>query len=75
MTAGAEWAIDIRALEQRFGGQTALQGLSAQIKRGLITGLVGPDGAGKTTLMRLLAGLMKPSAGSLCVEGPPYRAS
>ena len=69
MTACAEWAIDIRALEQRFGGQTALHGLSAHIRRGLITGLVGPDGAGKTTLMRLLAGLMKPSAGSLCVEG------
>ena len=42
---------------------TALEGLSAVIEAGRITGLVGPDGAGKTTLMRLLTGLLKPEFG------------
>ena len=42
---------------------TALEGLSAEIEAGRITGLVGPDGAGKTTLMRLLTGLLKPEFG------------
>ena len=47
----------------------ALNGLSAQVRPGRITGLVGPDGAGKTSLMRLLAGLMHQQAGSLRVLG------
>jgi ABC-2 type transport system ATP-binding protein len=63
--------IQIDALEKRFPGseRPALAQLSAQIKRGLITGLVGPDGAGKTTLIRLLAGLLNPSAGRIAMPG------
>jgi ABC-2 type transport system ATP-binding protein len=48
---------------------TALEGLSAEIEAGRITGLVGPDGAGKTTLMRLLTGLFRPESGSIRVLG------
>ena len=48
---------------------TALRGISANIGAGRITGLVGPDGAGKTTLMRLLGGLLKPESGSIRVLG------
>ncbi|MBL8837622.1 MAG: ABC transporter ATP-binding protein [Alphaproteobacteria bacterium] len=48
---------------------TALDGLSARILPGRITGIVGPDGAGKTTLMRLIAGLLLPDAGSIRVLG------
>lgn len=48
---------------------TALRGISAKIGAGRITGLVGPDGAGKTTLMRLLGGLLKPDSGSIRVLG------
>jgi len=50
-------------------GPPALDGISASILPGRITGLVGPDGAGKTSLMRLLAGLMVASQGSLSVLG------
>ena len=45
----------------------ALQGLSFEIPRGVLAALVGPDGAGKTTLIRLAAGLLSPSSGSLAV--------
>jgi ABC-2 type transport system ATP-binding protein len=67
--AAALVAID--ALTKSFGedGPPALSGLTATIKQGQVTGLVGPDGAGKTTLMRLMAGLMLPSAGRITVCG------
>jgi ABC-2 type transport system ATP-binding protein len=47
----------------------ALEGLSAVFPAGRVTGLVGPDGAGKTTLMRLLAGLLAPTSGTVRVDG------
>ncbi len=47
----------------------ALNGLSASVETGKITGLVGPDGAGKTTLMRLVAGLLRPDRGQVRVLG------
>ena len=47
----------------------ALQGINMQIKTGQLTALVGPDGAGKTTFLRLIAGLYEPTAGSLKVLG------
>jgi len=46
----------------------ALEGVSAVLKPGQITGLVGPDGAGKTTLIRLMAGLLAPTSGSISVD-------
>jgi len=51
------------------GEVTALQRMSAQVLPGRLTGLVGPDGAGKTTLMRLMAGLLVPSEGRITVMG------
>ena len=62
-------AIRLEHLAQSFGGVAALKGIDAEIPRGLITGLVGPDAAGKTTLIRLMAGLLAPSSGRLRVEG------
>jgi ABC-2 type transport system ATP-binding protein len=47
----------------------ALDGVSFSIRRGLVTGLIGPDGAGKTTLMRLAAGLLVPDAGTIHALG------
>ncbi|MDI6836320.1 MAG: ABC transporter ATP-binding protein, partial [Rhizobiaceae bacterium] len=55
---------------RRFGkGAPALDGVSGEIGGGEITGLVGPDGAGKTTLIRLMTGLMLPDAGRVEVLG------
>ncbi len=53
------------------GGRTieALAGLTLSVPGGQVTGLIGPDGAGKTTLMRLAAGLLKPDRGRLLVLG------
>jgi len=47
----------------------ALHEVSASLQNGRVTGLIGPDGAGKTTLMRLMAGLLRPDAGSIAVFG------
>lgn len=47
----------------------AVEDVSAQIQTGLVTGLVGPDGAGKTTLIRLMAGLLAPTSGRLRIDG------
>ena len=68
-----EPVIDIVDVVKRFasGGRTvtALDGLSVPVRAGQITGLVGPDGAGKTTLMRLVTGLLRPDAGTIRVLG------
>ena len=63
--------VTIDGLTKRFAedGPPALDGLTTVIKGGQVTGLVGPDGAGKTTLMRLMAGLLMPSEGHLTVCG------
>src|SRR6516162_3281216 len=62
---------DIRKTFRRATGETvrALDGVSLTARRGTLTALVGPDGAGKTTLIRLIAGLMAPDGGSLEVVG------
>ena len=62
-------AVEIQGVVKRFGACEALGGITASILPGRLTGLVGPDGAGKTTLMRLLAGLMAPTAGRITVAG------
>ena len=56
-------------LTRRFGDLTAVDKLNLEIAEGEIFGLVGPDGAGKTTTMRLLCGLMNPTEGSAVVVG------
>ena len=62
-------AARVVGLVKTFGAANALAGISAELPPGRILGLVGPDGAGKTTLIRLLAGLMEPSAGTVEVLG------
>ena len=62
-----------QALTRRFGDLVALDGLSLAVEEGEIFGLVGPDGAGKTTTMRLLTGILEPSSGEAWVDGLPVR--
>ncbi len=61
--------IRIHNLTKRFGALTAVDHLNLEIGRGEIFGLVGPDGAGKTTTLRMLSGLMDPSEGEAWVAG------
>jgi ABC-2 type transport system ATP-binding protein len=61
--------IETRELTRRFGDLVAVDRLNLTVARGEIFGLVGPDGAGKTTTLRMLCGLMKPTSGSARVAG------
>jgi len=65
--------ISTRDLTRHFGGMTAVDHLSLQVSKGEIFGLVGPDGAGKTTTLRMLCGLMDPSEGAAEVAGYDVR--
>jgi len=69
LPASGTLAAKIVGLRKTFGPVAALDGITAELPTGLILGLVGPDGAGKTTLIRLLAGLMEPAAGTVEVLG------
>jgi ABC-2 type transport system ATP-binding protein len=62
-------AIAARGLVRRYGDVVALDGLTLEIPRGELFGLVGPDGAGKTTFIRALAGLLDVDGGELRVLG------
>lgn len=62
-------SIVVQGVVKRFPGALALAGISAEIQPGRLTGLIGPDGAGKTTLMRLMAGLLRPSEGAITILG------
>lgn len=64
-----EWVIETQELTRTFGAVTAVNQLNLQVKPGEIFGLVGPDGAGKTTTIRLLAAIMDPTGGSATVAG------
>ena len=63
--------VNIQNLSKRFEGEKeyALQDISFSVQKGKIVGLAGPDGAGKTTLIRSIAGLLKPTSGSVEVLG------
>jgi ABC-2 type transport system ATP-binding protein len=61
--------IETRDLTRRFGELVAVDHLNLAVERGEIFGLVGPDGAGKTTTLRMLCGLMDPTEGSASVAG------
>jgi ABC-type branched-subunit amino acid transport system ATPase component/ABC-type branched-subunit amino acid transport system permease subunit len=62
-TQGAE--LEVRDLTKRFGGLTALDGLGLRLAPGRTVALIGPNGSGKTTALRLLAGTMEPDAGRI----------
>lgn len=68
-TAGLPAAIAARELTRRFGSLTAVDRLSFDVAPGEMFGLVGPDGAGKSTTLRMLAGVLRPTEGDALVDG------
>jgi ABC-2 type transport system ATP-binding protein len=63
--------VDLLNLSKDFGPITAVSDLSLKLRSGDLLGLTGPDGAGKTTLIRLMAGAMTPDAGQVIINGHP----
>src|SRR5690348_7590608 len=68
-------AIATRGLTRRFGGFTAVDNVSFEVATGQFFGLHGPNGAGKSTTIKMLTGLLEPSAGSIEILGQPFSAS
>jgi len=69
MNMSDEWVIETHDLTKRFKKVTAVDKLDLSVRPGEIFGLLGPDGAGKTTTIRMLCAIMDPSAGSARVAG------
>ncbi|MCW4386627.1 ATP-binding cassette domain-containing protein [Salinibacterium sp. SYSU T00001] len=65
--------IEVRGLTKRFGAVAAVSDLSFTVAPGTVTGFLGPNGAGKTTTLRMLLGLVEPSAGTATIGGVRYR--
>ena len=69
----------VEDLTKKFGGFTAVNGISFEVKRGEIVGLIGPNGSGKSTTFNVLAGLFAPTSGTVTLDGqsvaglPPYQ--
>ena len=65
-------AIELHGLTKRFGAVTAVDNLTLELSAGTITGLLGPNGAGKPTTLRMLLGLVAPTAGTATFDGRRY---
>jgi len=71
--------LEVEGLEKRFGGLTAVKGVSFSVSGGEILGLIGPNGSGKSTVMKSILGVERPDAGSVRIDGrqvagwPPHR--
>ena len=69
----------VEGLTKKFGGFTAVNGISFEVKPGEIVGLIGPNGSGKSTTFNVLAGLFSPTSGTVSFDGqsvgglPPYQ--
>lgn len=64
--------IVVQDLSKNFGKVTAVQDLSFTVEPGSVTGFIGPNGAGKTTTLRMILGLVQPTAGTTTVNGVPF---
>lgn len=75
MNGGTTLAVEAKGLRRRFGDLAAVDGIDLAVESGEIFGIVGPDGAGKTTTLRLLVGLIDPTEGEITVIGRNVRTS
>jgi len=69
--SGGEWAVQTLGLTKRFGHQTAVDAIDLQVPDGAVYGFLGPNGSGKTTTIRMLLGLVEPTAGERRLLGRP----
>ncbi|MGC1186148.1 MAG: sugar ABC transporter ATP-binding protein [Candidatus Acidiferrales bacterium] len=69
--APADAVLETRDVVQKYGGITALKGVTYRVLRGKVNVLIGENGAGKSTLMRILAGVEMPLSGSVLLDGRP----
>jgi len=69
MASGNDLAIDMRGISKSFGVVKALADADLKVRRGTIHGLVGQNGAGKSTIIKVLAGMLKPDAGEIVING------
>jgi ABC-2 type transport system ATP-binding protein len=67
-------AIVVRALTKRFGEKVAVDDVSFRVGRGRFFGFLGPNGAGKSTTIKMLTGLLRPTAGEVEIEGIPLES-
>src|SRR5579862_2879486 len=74
-TPEASPLIAAKGLRKSFGGAQALKDVSLSILPGEVHGLVGANGAGKSTFIRILAGLVQPDAGEIRLDGKPFSAA
>ncbi|MFO7249976.1 MAG: ABC transporter ATP-binding protein [Actinomycetes bacterium] len=65
--------IEVRDLAKRYGSTVAVDGISFTVRPGAVTGFLGRNGAGKSTTMRMILGLIRPTRGTALVCGRPYR--
>ena len=68
-------AIQTRGLTRTFGELTAVQDVTFTVASGQFFGFLGPNGAGKSTTIKMLTGLLEPTAGSIEILGKPFSAS
>ncbi len=73
MSTRAAPMVSASGLGRRFDGLVAVAGLDFEVARGELFGFVGPDGAGKTTTLRMLAGVLRPTAGDAVLNGVSLR--
>src|SRR5215813_5743485 len=69
----AAGAIQVRDLQKHYDAVRAVRGLNFEVRKSEIFGLIGPDGAGKTTTFQIIAGVMEPTSGTAEVFGQPAR--
>lgn len=65
--------LDVRGLRRSYGDTTALAGVDFEVGSGEVVALLGENGAGKSTLVEILSGMLSPDAGSISIEGRPFR--
>ena len=68
-------ALRVEGVTKRFGGLVAVDGMSFELAKNEVLGLIGPNGSGKTTMLNMISGALKPTAGAILLHGHDISAS